>query len=96
MESLSDNEEVFEKPCEKIETIPQQKSKTLPKKSKKSLSGGKVLKSSDIIPALEYNNIVFHHRKEFIRAKSAEPESRLSRQKSESLPDVHKGLVGKC
>ena len=55
----------------------------------------KGLKTCDLIPdRLEYNNIVYHHRKEFIRAKSAEPESRLSRQKSESLPDVHKGLVG--
>lgn len=101
LESLSDNEEVFEKPCDKTEAIPQlqqQKSKTLPKKSKKPTSdSGKVkgLKTCDLIPdRLEYNNIVYHHRKEFIRAKSAEPESRLSRQKSESLPDVHKGLVG--
>lgn len=37
---------------------------------------------------------IFHLRKNFVRAKSAEPESRLSRRKCESLPDVHKGLVG--
>ena len=39
---------------------------------------------------------IYHLRKNFVRAKSAEPESNLSRKKSTSLPDVHQGLVGKC
>lgn len=87
LEALSDNEEVFEKPEEPQVHQPKSSIPSPAAVRRKRLTG------DDSVIHTQREKIV-HQRKPFVRAKSAEPESNLSRRKSTSLPEVHRGLVG--